>query len=78
MKEKAERNAKLDISCANCGHEFDKALGWLDENEEFPCPNDCGFLFKSNDIVEKDDDSLNEAANFLSKSIKASKKNLKF
>ncbi len=78
MKEKADRNAKLDISCSNCSHEFDKALGWLQENDEFSCPNDCGFLFKSKDIVENADDSLKEAANFLSKSIKASRKNLKF
>jgi len=76
MKEKEDRNAELDISCSNCGHEFKMSLGWLEKNPEFSCPNSCGFLIKSNDFVGKVDEAIDEAANFLSKSIKVNNKKL--
>jgi len=78
MIEKADRNTEFDISCSNCGHEFKKTREWLEKYYEFSCPNGCGFLFKSDEFVGKLDMSLDEAANYLSKSIKANDKKLKF
>ena len=40
------------LTCPQCGHQFEKTLGWLEAHREFPCPTGCGqgFALKGDDI----------------------------
>lgn len=75
---KANRNAKLPITCPNCSHKFEKTLGWLESNDNFACPTDCGNTFDTNQLIGKIDKSLQGLENSLRDTIRGINKKLKF
>ena len=44
-------NAEIGIDCPNCGHHFEKSIGRLKREGDFPCPAGCGAVFETDQIA---------------------------
>ena len=68
MKAKIDRYANLDLTCDNCGYEFKKTVGWLENEGDFSCPNGCGETDNLTEFIRDLDKSFNAGANAVRKS----------
>ena len=73
---KADRNAKIHVTCENCGHNFEKTIGWLEKNNNYPCPNGCGAILDSTNDIKKFDKAVTNGVHTLSKAVQGLNKKL--